>query len=156
VQSVDKDQPLYDVKTLDERIGMSVGQERFNALLLTAFSAAALLLAAIGLYGVLSYTVAQRTHEMGVRLALGAEAGDVVRLVIRHGMRLLTAGLAIGLAGAVALTGVIEGLLFGVSPTDPRAHLIVVAVLALVGFAACWIPARRAARVDPIIALRYD
>jgi putative ABC transport system permease protein len=156
VQSIDKDQPLYDVKTLEERIGMSVGQERFNALLLAAFSGVALLLAVIGLYGVLSYTVAQRTHEMGVRLALGAEADDVVRLVIRHGLRLMTAGLAIGLVGAIALTGLIEGLLFGVSPTDPRAHLIVVVVLALVGFAACWIPARRAARVDPIMALRYE
>jgi predicted permease len=156
VQSVDKDQPIYDVRTLEERIGMSVSQERFNALLLAAFSTVALLLAAIGLYGVLSYTVTQRTHEMGVRLALGADASDVLRLVIRHGLILVAVGLAIGIAGALALTGVIEGLLFGVSPSDPRAHLVVVAVLAFVAFAACWIPARRASRVDPIVALRYE
>ena len=156
VQSVDTDQPIYDVKTLDERIGMSVGQERFNALLLGAFSGVALLLAAIGLYGVLSYTVAQRTHEIGVRLALGADPHDVLRLVIRHGVTLVAVGLAIGIAGSLTLTGLVEGLLFGISPSDPRAHLAVVAVLALVAFAACWIPARRAAHVDPIVALRYE
>jgi putative ABC transport system permease protein len=156
VQSVDKDQPISDVRTLDERIGMSVGQERFNALLLGAFSGVALLLAAIGLYGVLSYTVAQRTHEIGVRLALGADPHDVLRLVIRHGVTLVAAGLAIGIAGSLTLTGLVEGLLFGISPSDPRAHLVVVAVLALVALAACWIPARRAAHVDPIVALRYE
>ena len=156
VRSVDKDQPIYDVKTLEERIGTSVGQERFIALLLASFSAVALLLAAIGLYGVLSYSVAQRTHEMGVRLAFGAEANDILRRVMRDGMRLIGAGLVIGVAGAAALTGFVEGLLFGVSPLDPRIHVVVVLVLTIVALAACWIPARRAARVDPIVALRYQ
>jgi putative ABC transport system permease protein len=156
VRSVDKDQPIYDVKTLEERIGTSVGHERFIALLLASFSAVALLLAAIGLYGVLSYSVSQRTHEMGVRLAFGAEANDILRRVMRDGLKLIGAGLAIGVAGAAALTGFVEGLLFGVSPLDPRIHVIVVLVLTIVAMAACWIPARRAARVDPIVALRYQ
>jgi len=156
VRSVDNDQPIYDVKTLEERIGTSMGQERFIALLLASFSAVALLLAAIGLYGVLSYSVSQRTHEMGVRLAFGAEANDILGRVMRDGMKLIGAGLAIGVAGAAALTGVVEGLLFGVSPLDPRIHVVVVLVLLVVAVAACWIPARRAARVDPIVALRYQ
>jgi putative ABC transport system permease protein len=156
VRSVDSDQPIYDVRTLEERIGMSVGQERFNALLLGVLAGLALLLAAVGLYGVLSYTVAQRTHEMGVRLALGAEGNDVLGLVLRHGLKLIAAGLVIGIAGALVLTRLIEGLLFGVSTSDPRTHLIVVIVLTVVAIAACWIPARRAARVDPIVALRYE
>ena len=156
VRSVDPDQPIYDVHTLEDRIGMSVGQERFNALLLAMFSGLALLLAAIGLYGVLSYSVAQRTHEMGVRLALGADARDVVGRVMREGATLIMTGLLIGVAGATALTGLLEGLLFGVSPLDPRIHLVVATVLTLVALAACWIPARRAARVDPLVALRYE
>jgi putative ABC transport system permease protein len=156
VRSVDSDQPIYDVMTLEERIGMSVGQERFNALLLGVLAGLALLLAAVGLYGVLSYTVAQRTHEMGVRLALGAEGNDVLGLVLRHGLKLIAAGLVIGIAGALVLTRLIEGLLFGVSTSDPRTHLIVVIVLTVVAVAACWIPARRAAHVDPIVALRYE
>jgi putative ABC transport system permease protein len=156
VRSVDKDQPIYDVRTLEEHIGMSAGQERFNAWLLAVFSGLALLLAAIGLYGVLSYNVAQRTHEMGVRLALGAGGRDVVAMVMRHGLTLIALGLAIGLAGSIALTGLIEGLLFGVSSSDPVVQLAVVAILGLVAVAACWIPARRAARVDPIVALRYE
>jgi putative ABC transport system permease protein len=156
VRSVDKDQPIYDVRTLEEHVGMSAGQERFNAWLLAVFSGLALLLAAIGLYGVLSYNVAQRTHEMGVRLALGAGGRDVVAMVMRHGLTLIALGLAIGLAGSSALTGLVEGLLFGVSSSDPVVQLAVVAILGLVAVAACWIPARRAARVDPIVALRYE
>jgi putative ABC transport system permease protein len=156
VHSVDKEQPIYDVRTLDERIGLSVGQERFNAWLLTLFSALALLLAAIGLYGVLSYNVARRTHEMGVRLALGAGSRDVLALVMRHGLMLIAAGLAIGMVGTLALTGVVEGLLFGTSASDPWVQLVVVVVLTVVAVAACWLPARRAARVDPIVALRYE
>ena len=153
VRSVDPDQPIYDVRTLEDRIGISVAQERFNALLLAMFSGLALLLAAIGLYGVLSYSVAQRTHEIGVRLALGADPRDVVGRVMREGATLIAAGLLIGVGGAAALTGLVEGLLFGVSPLDPRIHLAVAAVLALVAMAACWIPARRAARVDPRLSL---
>jgi putative ABC transport system permease protein len=156
VRSVDKDQPIYDVKTLEERIGMSVAQERFVAVLLAGFSVVALMLAAIGLYGVLSYSVAQRTPELGVRLAFGADANDILRRVMRDGMKLIGGGLAIGVAGAAALTGFVEGLLFGVSPLDPRIHVVVVVVLTVVAMAACWIPARRAARVDPIVALRHQ
>jgi putative ABC transport system permease protein len=156
VRSVDKNQPIYDVKSLDERIGASVGRERFSALLLAIFAGLALLLAAVGLYGVLSYTVSQQTHEMGLRLALGAEASDVLGLVIRYGLKLVAAGLAIGIVGAAALTGLVEGLLFGVSPSDPLAHAIVIIILTLVAVAACWLPARRAARVDPVVALRYE
>jgi predicted permease len=156
VHSVDKDQPIFDVRTLEERIGMSVAQERFNAWLLTLFSGLALLLAAVGLYGVLSYNVVQRTHEMGVRLALGAGGRDVLALVMRHGLTLIAAGLAIGLAGTIALTSLVEGLLFGVSASDPLMQLAVIGILTVVAMAACWLPARRAARVDPIVALRYE
>jgi putative ABC transport system permease protein len=153
---VDQEQPIYDVRTLEERIGLSVGQERFNAWLLTLFSGLALLLAALGLYGVLSYNVARRTHEMGVRLALGAGGRDVLGLVMRHGLTLIGAGLVIGLAGSVALTGLVQGLLFGVTAFDPVTLLGVVAVLTVVAVVACWVPARRAAHVDPIVALRYE
>jgi putative ABC transport system permease protein len=156
VHSVDKDQPIYDVKTLQERIGMSVGQERFNALLLAIFSGLALVLAAVGLYGVLSYSVSQRTYEMGVRQALGADRSDILALVLRHGLKLIAAGLVIGVAGAAVLTGLVEGLLFGVSRSDPLAYVVVIVVLTLVALAACWLPARRAARVEPIVALRYQ
>jgi putative ABC transport system permease protein len=156
VHSVDKDQPIFDVRTLEERIGMSVAQERFNASLLTIFAGLAVLLAAVGLYGVLSYHVAQRTHEMGVRLALGAGRRDVLALVMRHGLTLIAGGLAIGVAGALALTSLVDGLLFGVSASDPLMQLTVIGVLTDVAVAACWLPARRAAHVDPIVALRYE
>jgi len=156
VRSVDNDQPIYDVQTLEQRMGVSLAQERFSALLLSTFSAAALALAAIGLYGVLSYNVSRRTHELGVRVALGAETGNLLGLVIGHGMKLILIGLIIGLIGALATMRLVEGLLFGVEPTDPLTLGLATVVLAIVAVLACWIPARRAASVNPIIALRYE
>jgi putative ABC transport system permease protein len=156
VHAVDPDQPIYDVTTLEDRIGMSVAQERFSALLLTIFSALALGLAAMGLYGVLSYTVGQRTREIGLRCALGATGGDVLRSVVLHGMKLIAIGLALGTAGALALTGLVDGMLFGVTASDPFTRVIALSVLTVVAIAACWIPARRATKVEPIVALRYE
>jgi putative ABC transport system permease protein len=154
--TVDKQLPIYQVTTLEELAGQSRAQERFNAVLLAVFSGLALVLAAIGLYGVLSYAVALRTSEIGIRVAMGARSGDVMRLVIMNGIKLTMAGVLIGLTGALALTRLIEGLLFGVSATDPLTFVVVTLLLLLVAFLACWIPARRAARVDPIIALRFQ
>jgi putative ABC transport system permease protein len=153
---LDREQPIYDVKTLGERVGSSLAQPRFNTLLLGSFSGLALMLAVVGLYGVLSYAMAQRTHELGVRLALGAESRDVLKLVVGQGMKLALAGVAIGLLGSLALTRMMRGLLFGVSATDPVTYLIVAVVLAGAALAACYLPARRATRVDPMVALRYE
>ncbi|MCI0356823.1 MAG: ABC transporter permease [Acidobacteria bacterium] len=144
------------VRTMDEVIRQSVAEPRFRSLLLLGFSGLALALAAVGIYGVISYTASQRTHEMGVRLALGALPGDIVRLVVKEGMRLAAAGIGLGLSGAFALTRFLGSLLFEVTPTDPATLVGVAILLAAVALAACWIPARRAARVDPMVALRYE
>ncbi|HYY56583.1 MAG TPA: ADOP family duplicated permease, partial [Pyrinomonadaceae bacterium] len=156
VHEVDPYQPLSNIRTMDEVLGRETAQRRMGMVLLIAFGALALLLAALGIYGVLSYFVIQHTPEIGVRMALGAQGRDVLRLVIGKGMRLALFGIAVGLAGAFALTRLMKNLLFGVSAIDPLTFGSVAALLAVVAFFACYLPARRATRVDPMIALRSE
>jgi predicted permease len=156
VATIDRDQPISNVLTMNQRIADSVAPRRFNMFLLGLFAALALLLAAIGIYGIMAFAVAQRTHEIGVRMALGARRGDVLKLVLRNGFKLALIGIAVGLAAAFALTRLMQALLFEVSPTDPTTFLIDALVLAAVALFACYIPARRATKVDPLVALRYE
>ena len=155
VSAIDRDQPIYNVKRMDELIASTISERRFAMILLAAFACVAMILAAIGIYGVMSYSVAQRSHEMGIRVALGAQGRDVLTLVVGHGLKLVVAGVAIGLVGAFALTRVISALLFGVSATDPVTFVVTSALLTGVALAASFIPAYRATRVDPMAALRY-
>jgi putative ABC transport system permease protein len=156
VQAIDKELPVTNIKTGDQLLYDAVGQPRFHTLLIAIFAGLALLLAAVGIYGVISYSVAQRTHEIGVRLAVGARPRDVLVLVLRQGMLLTVTGTAIGIGVAFALTRLLSSLLFQVSATDPLTFGGVAAILLVVAFLACWIPARRATKVDPMIALRYE
>jgi predicted permease len=156
VWSVDKDQPVSHVRTMDQVFAAAISQERFQALLLGLFAALALVLACVGLYGVISYAVAQRTHEIGVRMALGAQPFDVLRLVLRQGMGLTIAGLIVGIGIGLVAARVLSDLLYGVTPRDPLTFVGVPALLLLVAFLACYIPARRATRIDPLVALRYE
>jgi putative ABC transport system permease protein len=156
VWAIDPNQPIASVKTLNEVVSDSVGPSRLNMILMGVFGGLALLLAAVGIYGLLSYAVTQRTHELGIRLALGAQAKDVLRLVLQQGMALAILGEAIGLLAALASTRLLKGLLFGVTPTDPLIFIAVFQLLALVAFIACYLPARRATRVDPLVALRWE
>ena len=156
VWSVDKDQPVSNVRTLDQVFAAAISQERFQALMLGLFAALALLLACVGLYGVISYAVVQRTHEIGVRMALGAQPLDVLSLVIRQGMMLTFAGLVAGIVAGTFVTRVLSDLLFGVTPRDPLTFAGVPVLLLLVAFFACYIPARRATRIDPLTALRCE
>lgn len=156
IMAVDKDQPVHSFKPLDQSVAELGTDQRFSTTLLAAFAALAVLLATVGIYGVTSYAVAQRTHEIGVRLALGAKTGDVLRLVVGPGMLLAGIGIAIGLIGSLAVTRLLASLLYGVTATDPLTMIAVAALLALVALAACLIPARRAARIDPLMALRHE
>ncbi len=156
VWSVDKDQPVSHVRMMDEVFAAAISQERFQALLLGLFAALALVLACVGLYGVISYAVAQRTHEIGVRMALGAQPVDVLRLVLRQGMALTFAGLVVGIGVGLLATRVLTEMLYGVTPRDPLTFVGVPALLLLVAFLACYIPARHATRIDPLVALRYE
>jgi putative ABC transport system permease protein len=156
VQRLDAALPVRNVRPMAEVLSRSIAQERFNVSLLSLFATIGLILAAIGIYGVMSYAVTQRTHEFGLRIALGAQMKDVLRLVIGNGMTLALIGVAIGLAGAFALTRLMTTLLFGVTPIDAAAFATVSILLLTVALVACYIPARRAMRVNPLIALRYE
>ena len=156
IWEVDKDQPVYQVQTLGELISESIGTRRFAMQLLLIFAALAMTLAFVGIYGVMSYGVSQRTHELGIRLALGASRSSVLRLVLGQGMKTVAAGLLLGVVGAIAVTRLMSSLLFDVSATDPLTFLALSLVLTAVALLACYVPARRATKVDPIIALRYE
>ena len=156
IWAVDKDQPIANVTTLDDLVDSSIAQPRLNTSLLGGFAAIGLLLAALGIYAVLSFAVTQRTQEIGVRIALGATAQDVLRMVLATGGGLFLMGAAIGLAAAVVMSRLVSHLLFEVSPGDPVSYVSVVVVFAAIALLACYIPARRAAKVDPMVALRYE
>jgi putative ABC transport system permease protein len=156
VASIDPGQPVYDIKTMDERLANSLASRRFNAVWIGCFAVAAILLAAIGVYGVMSYLVTLRTREMGIRQALGARPGQVLQLIIREGLMLGVVGGTIGLAGAYVLRGFLTLLLFGVSTLDPSTYAGFTAALLIAVFAACCGPGLRAARVDPMTSLRHD
>jgi putative ABC transport system permease protein len=156
VSEVDHDLPLFDVITMDTLLAREVASQRFNAALLGAFAVFALFLAALGIYGVMAYAVSQRTHEIGVRMALGAAPRDVLRMVLTRGVTLALAGTALGLGASFALTRFLQSLLYGIQPIDPLTFFAVTLILLGVAFLACWLPARRAMRVDPIVALRYE
>jgi predicted permease len=156
IHAVDSDVPVYDISTMDARVSRSLSRQRFSMAMLGAFAGFALLLAAVGVYGVMSYLVTQGTRDIGVRIALGAQQSDILRLVLKQGMMLTLVGIIAGLAGAAALSRVMGSLLFGVNSTDFVTFTSVAVLLTIIAFAACYIPARRAMRVDPLVALRYE
>jgi putative ABC transport system permease protein len=156
VADVDKSAPVSEVKTMENIVSEAVSQPRFNLFLLGLFSSIALLLSAAGIYGVTAYAVTQRTHEFGIRMALGAQVSDVLKMILGQGMLLIAIGVVIGLAASFALTRLLKTLVFGVSVTDPLTFVAITMVLMLVALLACYIPARRATKVDPLVALRYE
>ncbi|HKO98500.1 MAG TPA: ABC transporter permease [Pyrinomonadaceae bacterium] len=156
VKAVDPDQPIYNIRTMDEIRAESVAPERLNLTLLSIFAGIALVLAIVGIYGVMSYTVTQRTHEIGIRMAIGAQPRDVFKMVIGQGMLLALIGVGIGLVGAFALTRLMTTMLFGVAPTDPATFAAIAILLTSVALVACYIPGRRATKVDPVVSLRYE
>src|SRR5499426_270762 len=156
VKDLDRDQPVYGVASMEQLLSRSTAPRRFNMTLLAVFAALALILAGVGVYGVMAYAVTERTREIGIRMALGAQTSDALKLVIRQGMRMTLIGVAMGLMGAFALTWLMKSLLFDVKPTDPLTFIVIALLLTSVALLACWIPARRATKVDPMVALRHE
>jgi putative ABC transport system permease protein len=156
VAAADPDQPIYNIRTMDEIRGEAVAPQRLNLMLMSIFAGLALVLAIVGIYGVMSYAVTQRTHEIGIRMAIGAQPRDVFRMILGHGMFLTAVGLVAGLLGAFALTRLMATMLFGVGPTDPATFAGVALLLAAVALIACYIPGKRATKVDPVNSLRYE
>src|ERR1035438_1718290 len=156
IHEVDKTIPIYDIATMSERIGEQTARNRFTSWLMGIFAAVALLLATVGVYGVMSYAVTRRTQEIGVRMALGAERSQVLLLIVVQGLPLILAGILVGLAASFGLTRLIATLLYGVTPTDAFTFASVTALLVSVALFACWLPALRASRVDPLQALRHE
>jgi putative ABC transport system permease protein len=156
MRELDQDQPLYSIRTLDQRLSESMAQPRSLMWLFSGFAVLALALTMVGIYGVVSFSVTQRTHEIGIRMALGAERRNVLGLIVGQGLKLVGVGLALGALAAFALTRLMAKLLFGVSATDPITFVVVALLLALVALVASYIPARRATKVDPLVALRYE
>jgi putative ABC transport system permease protein len=156
VESVDPNVPVHSISSMDEIIARSVADRRFSLELLSIFAAVALLLAAIGIYGVMSYSFSQRTHEVGIRIALGAQRLDILRMAVGEGMKIVVIGLGLGLVGAAIVTQFFRSMLFNVAPIDPLTFASVAAILAGVALFACYVPARRATRVDPLVALREE
>lgn len=156
VGAINRGVPVYDVRTMSEIVSESYARPRFNMALLVIFAAVALFMAAAGIYGVLSYSVAQRTHEIGIRLAIGAQKADVLKLVVGQGFRFTLIGLGIGIVGAFLLTRFLSSLLYAVKPSDPLTFIAVSLIVVVIALLACYIPARRATKVDPMVALRYE
>ena len=156
VRSLDADQPLAQVATGDQLLARRLSEPRFNTLLLASFAGLGLLLAAIGIYGVVSFLVTQRTHEFGIRMALGAQTANVLRLVLGKAILLSLIGVGLGLLASLALTRLMKDLIYGVGPTDPLTLIAVALILAVIAIIASYIPARRATKVDPLVALRYE
>ena len=156
VQALDPEQPVADLRTLEGLVSDSIARQRFNTLLLAIFAIVALLLSNMGIYGVMSYSLAQRTNEIGIRIALGAQVNDVLKLIFKEGIADTLIGVALGMASAFVLTRVMTSLLFGVTPTDALTFATVPFALIITALCACYVPARRATRVDPLIALHYE